>query len=280
MKSCCGPHVGLEKTLYDTLTKNTSQHPSKDSSHPSGVCECIQCFFGSPTQYVIRKFSDEDIQKSGDYLRNHDKKLYVHAPYIINLARNSEEQMVEKGSECLSKILTTLSRVDNERTGTVLHIGANGTIANVVKHLNDLEIKSPLFLENCAGEGTKLGKNIEELRKLKEGIDSHRVGFCLDTCHCHASGMCDMRSSESIVKMFEDLDSKRVMVHLNDSLEDFGKKKDRHAILGLGKIWDINKIESFESLSTLRNYTREYGITMILETPSSNIKDYELKLLE
>jgi deoxyribonuclease-4 len=134
-------------------------------------------------------------------------------------------------------------------------------------------------LENCAGEGTKLGKNIDELRKLKEGIDSHRVGFCLDTCHCHASAMCDMRNSEAVVNMFDDLDSKHTMVHLNDSLEDLGKKKDRHAIVGFGKIWNYTIPDTYDSLYTLRDYCKDKNYDVIIETPSPNYTGYELPIL-
>lgn len=273
---CCGAHVGLEKTLLETLQKNTSPITSEND----GLCECIQCFIGPPLQFTTRKFNEADLHNSGEYLRNHNKKLFVHAPYIINLARESDAPIVEKGSVCLSNILTTLSQVDTERTGTVLHIGAVGTLNNVIKHINDIEIKSPLYLENCAGEGSKLGKNMDELRKLKEGIDSHRVGFCLDTCHCHASALCDMKNSESVVKMFEDLDVKNTIIHLNDSLEDYGKKKDRHAILGHGKIWDVNKPQSFESLATLRSLAYDNNYDIILETPSPYYRDFEMKLLQ
>jgi endonuclease IV len=116
--SCCGPHVSLEKTLLETVKKHTGT---------SEQCTCVQCFLGSPTQYVIRKFSEEDLRNTGDYIREKNRKLYVHAPYIINLARESDEPIVAKGSTTLSNILTTLGRVDPERTGTVLHIGAKGT---------------------------------------------------------------------------------------------------------------------------------------------------------
>ena len=52
-----------------------------------------------------------------------------------------------------------------------MHIGAKGSIENVIDRINSIDIKSPLLLENSAGEGSKLGKDIDQLRKLKEGID-------------------------------------------------------------------------------------------------------------
>lgn len=271
MSCCCGPHISLGKTLYETICV---LHGTK--------ADALQVFYGSPTSYNIRKFNETDIQKSGDYIREYKKKIYVHAPYIINLASDKEE-MVQKGKDSLQSILSVQQRVDPERTGTVLHIGAQGTIQNVIKRINDIDIKSPLFLENCAGEGTKLGKDMDELRKLKEGIDSHRIGFCLDTCHCHSSCLCNMTESEKIVKMFEDLESngnKNLMVHLNDSKTDFGSKMDRHSVVGFGTVWDYHKPESFESLITLRNYCKDKSYDIILETPSESPETFELNILK
>jgi deoxyribonuclease-4 len=270
MSCCCGPHISLGKTLYDTACV---MHGTR--------ADAIQVFYGNYISYNIRNFTEDDIKKTGDFLRNENRKIYVHAPYVINLASDKED-MVQKGKSCLQKILDTQAQVDNERTGTVLHIGAQGTIQNVVNQLNDLNVSSPLLLENSAGEGTKLGKDSDELRKLKEGIDSHRVGFCLDTCHCHSSGMCDMTSPECVVKMFEgvhDFGCKRVMVHLNDSQTKLGSKKDRHAIVGQGTIWNKEKDESFESLRTLGDFCKENSHDIILETPSDNIK-FEFEILK
>jgi deoxyribonuclease-4 len=125
-----------------------------------------------------------------------------------------------------------------------------------------------------------LGKDLDDLRKLKEGINSHRVGFCIDTCHAHSSCLCNMKKSENIIKMFEDLDSignKKIMIHLNDSKTEFGSKKDRHEIIGNGTIWnDIDKT-SYESLYTLRDYCKDKCHDIILETPSLDInRDFDI----
>jgi endonuclease IV len=79
--------------------------------------------------------------------------------------------------------------------------------------------------------------------------------------------------------MFDDLDVKNTIIHLNDSLEEYGKKKDRHAILGHGTIWDVNKPQTFESLATLRSLAYDNNYDIILETPSPYYKDFEMKLL-
>jgi deoxyribonuclease-4 len=274
---CCGAHIGLGETLHSTVC-----------SMDKGKSDAIQVFYGGTMNYNIRKFSADDIRASGDYLRAKSKKLYVHAPYVINLASteksdNSDKLKAECGQESLQNILNVQASIDPENTGTVLHIGAKGTVENVIDRINSIDIKSPLLLENSAGEGSKLGKDIDQLRKLKEGIDSHRVGFCLDTCHCHSSGMCDMREHEKVVQMFDDVHGfgcKRLMVHLNDSETEMNSKKDRHAVVGFGSIWNYHHGPSFESLVTLRDICRENYYDTIIETPSSNIETFELRILK
>jgi deoxyribonuclease IV len=265
--SCCGPHVSLQKTLLET------------AKQCRGSCTCVQCFFGGTINYNIRRFTDDDLRETGEWLTRQQNKLYVHAPYVINLAHSTNTEMVEKGAESLQKILTTLKKTGApEQTGCVLHIGANGTIANVVRELNDLNICAPLYLENCAGEGSKLGRSVDELRALMEGCDSRNVGLCIDTCHSYGAGMTDMRSAEKVIQTFDDLDCDRVTIHLNDSLEAFKSKKDRHAILGQGLIWSERDGEdALDSFFALRDYVFDRGWDVILETPSADL--YELDTL-
>lgn len=269
--SCCGPHVSLQKTLLATV----KQMPEN--------CQCIQCFLGSNLSYNIRKFAEKDLQETGNWLSTNNKKLFVHAPYVINLAHSSNEEIVTKGANSLQSILDCLQKTGApDSTGTVLHIGANGTVENVITQLNDMNITAPLYLENCAGEGTKLGRSVDELRKLMEGCDSHNIGLCIDTCHSFGAGMTNMRSSEAVIKTFEELDCKRTIIHLNDSLEDFKSKKDRHALIGQGLIWSAQdgetQEEALESFYTLRDYAFDAEWDIILETPSATL--YEMDMLQ
>ena len=109
-----GPHVSLAAVgILNTL-----------NSLPSG-CDCFQCFLGAPLTYNIKKLSDTEVSEMQTVLHEKDMKMYVHAPYVINLA-NPEK--AEAGRNCLQKLLDTNARISNTHTGTILHIGANGTI--------------------------------------------------------------------------------------------------------------------------------------------------------
>jgi endonuclease IV len=57
------------------------------------------------------------------------------------------------------------------------------------------------------------------------------------------------------------------LLHLNDSKVPLGSKKDLHACLGDGCIWE----NSFESLIHLLNKCKENKIPMVLETHGTDM---------
>ena len=253
-----GPHTGLKPTLLAT-------------AQSIGSCSCFQTFLGGPLQFNTRTLTAEDAAATRAYLAANNMKCYVHAPYVINLANPLTR---EKGAPALQKLLNTLASVSPDHTGTILHIGAKGTLASVADALNSMDIKSPLLLENCAGEGTKLGKSMEELHKLIELTDSHRVGLCIDTCHAHSAGMTDMRLESEVVTLFKDLDEvgdRPSMCHLNDSKTEYNTKVDRHLPVGHGTIWGEG-----QSRHSLREFSRLATLTerdIVLETPTASLKE-------
>lgn len=287
-----GPHIALEKTLRETLSFFET---FKDVS-------CIQTFPGMSVSYHTRKFHYDSYVAAGEYLAANNKVWYVHAPYVINLA-SQDDEILSRGKACIQKILDNQallyesSEVKGSKnssnlkiTGTVLHIGAKGPLSQVIREINDLTISSHLHLENAA-QTKKLGSTLEDLRLLKEGIDSNKVGFCWDTCHLHSSGVVDMRNPDEVIKFFEEMKDIGVkphqgVIHLNDSKTAFKSKQDKHSILGYGHIWkdlwskqSSSKIKSLESLFTLRDICKEESYDIILETPSSDIEEFEIKIL-
>lgn len=267
-----GPHIHLEKTLLETL--------SYFDINPNA--SLIQTFPGPPIAYNLRKFHLDSYIEANKYLTKYNKKWYIHAPYVINLA-SQEYDIHIKGKQCIQKILNNQSLIDEKHTGTVLHIGSRkgypildlkSPLSKVIETINDLDITSRLYLENAA-QYAKLGKDMEQLRLLREGIDSHKVSFCIDTCHTHSNGMCNMRNPDKVIQFFEELDMKHGVIHLNDSKTVFKSGQDKHAVIGYGHIWNAEKPESFESLYALRDICYEKGYDIILETPSIDIENYE-----
>jgi endonuclease IV len=169
-----------------------------------------------------------------------------------------------------------------DHTGVVFHIGAKGSIENVSRELNDMEIKVPTYNENCAGEGSKLGKNMDELRKLIEGTDSYNVGVCIDTCHAFAAGMSDLREMSATEKLFEDLslfNDRPIIFHVNDSLTEFSGKSDRHAPIAFGHIWNLNRENSLDPLKRFYELANSSSYDIIFETPNPMTIKYESEMV-
>ena len=265
----CGPHYGLKNTLLETVQQ------CKEGE------KCFQCFLGGPTRYDTRLVDKADILATREYLASKDMRMIVHAPYVINLAREGDDSIVSKSRFSLEKIINTMYQIGPEYTGTVFHIGAKGSIESLNKELNDMEILSPLFAENCA-EKSKLGKNMDELRKIIEGTDSNKIGICIDTCHAFASGMTDFRNASQVEKLFDDFDTfynRKVIFHVNDSLTVYGGSSDRHAPIGYGHIWNINVPELKSSLVRFYELCQMGSNDIIFETPNEVSNALESGLL-
>ena len=119
-----------------------------------------------------------------------------------------------------------------------------------------------ILLETMAGKGSECGSNIEEITSLVNGTKNQdRIGICLDTCHLNDAGY-DMTSFDDFLdKLTTKIDITKIKcIHLNDSKNDLGSHKDRHANLGKGTI-------GFDTLLNIAYNERLKDIPKILETP-------------
>jgi len=268
----CGCTVPLQTTLYDTITQ--------DNLVTQPCFRCVQLFLGAPDTYECRTIHHEDKLKTLEYCTKTDTTFYVHCPFTANLAKPNSRPSIN----VISKELNTVAGLP---AACVLHIGRVGTIANVSHHINQIQssghlplshhqrVPFHLLLEISAGQGTDLGISWEEIRHLYEGLDTTRVGLCVDTQHAFASGMCSFQTHEDVVKLFDEANAiapKGIsMIHLNDSMVQFGSHVDRHAPLRTGYIWS----QSDEGLKSLIKRSKEYGMDLISET-SDPIGDSKL----
>jgi deoxyribonuclease IV len=95
----------------------------------------------------------------------------------------------------------------------------------------------------------------------------HRTGYGLDTCHLFSSGH-DITRSEGELRRILDLFEEAAgcppsFFHLNDSEGALGSNKDRHVLIGQGKIGS-------EAFRWLLQDDRSSDIPLILETPQQH----------
>ncbi len=197
------------------------------------------------------------------------ENVICHAPYIVNLANNSDMDKYNFAIEFLRKEIERCMTLGVR--GIVLHPGSatkldrEYAIDNIVYALNKIlmpEDNIVILLETMAGKGTELGINIDELAYIIDHVElKDKVGVCLDTCHLNDSGI-DINNIDSYLDEFDSRIglNKIGCIHVNDSKNPLGSKKDRHENLGYGTI-------GFDAIINVIYNERLANIPKILETP-------------
>ncbi len=197
------------------------------------------------------------------------ERMIIHAPYLINPANAVKPEVRElAGSFLLSEGIRTheigaryLVLHPGSYTETDPETGIR-TAAMTLNSLRDFPEDVTVCLETMAGKGSEIGRTFEELADLLSLLDRpDSFGICLDTCHIHDAGY-DVTDYDGVLDTFEHvLGLQRLkVIHLNDSKNPRGARKDRHANLGTGEI-------GFETLDRIARSSRTEHIAKILETP-------------
>jgi len=197
-------------------------------------------------------------------------KVVVHAPYIINLGNTINSETATMG---VTFLIRELARVHAMGFSMLVlhpgaHVGAGSQVAldGINERLNQVfkEEHSPVkvALETMAGKGSEVGTTFEELDYIiKQSDHPERLGVCLDTCHISDAGY-DVHDVDGVLNAFDRIIGlhKLLVIHINDSKNPRGAKKDRHENLGYGTI-------GFETLQRYVNHPRLQHLPKILETP-------------
>ena len=195
--------------------------------------------------------------------------VVVHAPYIINLANTIKPETFELAVDFLKQEIERCEAIGVSRLvlhpGSHVKAGDEAGLNQVVKGLDMVlneNQKVKIALETMAGKGSEVGKDFNQLQYIIEHVKHNELlGVCLDTCHLHDGGY-DLTQFDAILDEFDQkigLD-RLLVVHVNDSKNPMGARKDRHENLGHGYI-------GFETLYAIVHHPRLEMIPKILETP-------------
>ena len=205
-----------------------SDNPLEGALHDEA--DLVQFFLGDPQSW--RKPAP---RPDADLLRRSPIPLYVHAPYLINLASANNKIRIPS-----RKILqdTCDAAAEIKATAVIVHGGhaddrdVDAGIERWVKALAQLQTDVPVYLENTAGGNHAMARHFDTIARLWERIGDSGIGFCLDTCHAWAAGEALIDAVERIRTITGRID----LVHCNDSRDAAGSGADRHANLGAGTI--------------------------------------------
>lgn len=228
-------------------------------------------YTGAPQNTRRKELSDLRIPEAKALMKESGiEQFIVHAPYIINLANTVNPSTFELAVEFLEKeILRSAgmgSRVLVLHPGSHVGEGVETGIRKITEGLNQiLTADTPVYiaLETMAGKGSEIGSRFEELAEIYDKtVHAEKLRVCIDTCHMHDAGYDVINDFDGILDSFDKIIglSQIAAVHLNDSKNPRGARKDRHANLGDGSI-------GFEALSYVAHHPALENVPKILETP-------------
>src|SRR3954471_9262209 len=159
--------------------------------------DLVQFFLGDPQSYKkpeVRYAGGAAALRTAAESAGVD--LYVHAPYLINVAttnnriRIPSRKLLQQHIDAAAEIGATALIVHGG------HVNADDDpetgFDNWRKAVERTDLKLPLLIENTAGGGNAMAREVERIGRVFDAIagaeGADRVGFCLDTCHAHAGG--------------------------------------------------------------------------------------------
>lgn len=230
-------------------------------------------FYTGAPQNTIRKSIDDDLLKEAKiYMQEQGidiNNVICHAPYIINLANKDN---LDAWQFSINFLKSEISRITKMGVNyIVVHPGnslkmdrgiALNNISDAINLIIDEETIPMILLETMAGKGTECGVNIQEIKTILDNIKlKDKVGVCLDTCHLNDSGV-NIAEFDNYLEYFDEVIGleKVKCIHLNDSKNELGTHKDRHANLGYGTI-------GFNILIDVCYNDKLKDVPKILETP-------------
>lgn len=228
--------------FYTGAPQNTKRYPIEDGL----------------TLAALQLMKEENIDYS---------KVVVHAPYIVNLANDSDPVKYKFSVDFLQEEIERCKLLGI--TKLVLHpgshvgLGVDRAISNISNAINMISNDSVvILLETMAGKGTEVGSKLEEIKAIIDKVeDKEHIGVCLDTCHLNDGGY-DIANFDEILDRVDRIIglNKVGCVHINDSKNECGAHKDRHENFGFGQI-------GFDNLIKVIYNERLKDVPKILETP-------------
>ncbi|WP_427340074.1 deoxyribonuclease IV [Caloranaerobacter sp. DY30410] len=243
----------------------------------------FQFFTRNPRGAKAKTLDMEDIKKFEKILNEYKfGPLVAHAPYILNLASHKEDtwnlakRVIKEDLERLENIPCPYFTF---HPGNHLGKGIDYGIDRIAQGLNEIitgNENTMILLETMSGKGTEVGYTFEQLKSIIDKVKySELIGVCLDTCHIYSAGYDIVNELDNVLEEFDKIIGidRLKAIHLNDSMKEFGSKKDRHEKIGKGTI-------GLEAILNVLNHPQLKDLPFILETPNE-LEGYrdEIRLL-
>jgi deoxyribonuclease-4 len=197
--------------------------------------DLVQFFLADPQGWAAPAPRDD-----AQTLRAADVDVYIHAPYVINVATLNNRIRIPSRKLLLSHA-TAAATVGAK--GLIVHGGHVNRGDDLATGFDNWRktfayaaesggFTTQVFIENTAGGDNACARRFDALARLWDAVGEFGVGFCLDTCHAHAGG----EDLLGVVDRVKAITGRIDLIHANDSKDAFNSGRDRHDNLGRGRI--------------------------------------------
>src|ERR1035438_8870385 len=227
--------------------------------------DAVQFFLGDPQGWKAPVFPGDPAEIRAAF-ETAGVDAYIHAPYVINVASPNNRIRIPS-RKLLDQQLKAAASVGAK--GLIVHGGhvtagvdAAGGLENWRKAVERIERPVPMLIENTAGGDGAMARSLEAIGKLWDAVtdaagpNADNLGFCLDTCHANSAGI----ELADAVDRIKAITGRIDLVHCNNSRDEFGSGRDRHANIASGTI----------DPALLLGVVRAAGAPVICETPDAD----------
>ncbi|AMV11648.1 endonuclease IV [Geobacillus thermoleovorans] len=228
-------------------------------------------YTGAPQNTKRKSIEELNIEAGRQHMQAHGiEEIVVHAPYIINIGNTTNLDTFSLGVDFLRAEIERTEAIGAKQL--VLHPGAHvgagveAGLRQIIRGLNEVltrEQNVQIALETMAGKGSECGRTFEELAYIIDGVTyNDKLSVCFDTCHTHDAGYDIVNDFDGVLEEFDRIIGlgRLKVLHINDSKNPRGSRKDRHENIGFGHI-------GFAALNYIVHHPQLEDIPKILETP-------------
>ena len=238
-------------------------------------------FTRNPRGGSVKPLDEADMAAFNAFCREREMgPMVAHAPYTLNpcgAKENVRDFAFRAFSEDLARLEYVPGNYYNFHPGSHVGQGIPAGIELIGGLLNRVlwkEMHTTVLLETMAGKGSEVGGRFEDLRSIIDGVEhSEHLGVCLDTCHVWDGGYDIENDLDGVLTEFDRVVglARLKAVHLNNSLNDRGSHKDRHARIAEGKL-------SLDAIRRIINHPALRDLPFILETPQEQDAGYAVEI--
>ena len=233
--------------------------------------DTFQFFTRNPRGSRVKPLDEADAAALTALLKERNfAPVIAHAPYILNLASEKEENRrfaAGTMADDLARLEHVPGQLYNFHPGSHVGQGMEQGIAYIAEGLNAIlrpEQTTTVLLETMAGKGSEVGGRFEQLRAILDRVElGEKMGVCLDTCHVWDGGYDIVNDLDGVLAEFDRVIGlgRLKAIHLNDSKNPLGARKDRHECIGAGYI-------GLAAMERIVNHPALRGLPFCLETPN------------